>query len=249
MLVVGGLNASLSFGDQPSRDFCARTSLSSSWPLDLARLPENQIAFTNPSRVSLGIQGVCWWHSRLERNAIYLADFRPELPRLTPAQVPHLIRKLLRGKSILTIPGFKNLAEFTDFYRLPIQKELLRFRNRSILMDQAWTRKILRPVRLSSEKVAKTIEETQALLKAGDIPYWLLQMTTTEAHSWLILGIEETQTGARLTVLDSNENGQKQVVYETGDRFLDMNHVPFIDRKNETRRFRRLIQRACENPN
>src|SRR5438270_754213 len=41
--------------------------------------PSQRLSFGNTGGIAHG--GVCWWHSRFQRAAIYLTIFRPDLPK------------------------------------------------------------------------------------------------------------------------------------------------------------------------
>lgn len=72
---------------------------------DLAKNSQNHLAFRNSGGLLNG--GVCWWHSRFTRNALYLAIYRPDLPRPNGDQMASIIRDIRNGRTVVTIssPG------------------------------------------------------------------------------------------------------------------------------------------------
>lgn len=74
----------------------------------------NRLAFPNPPGPRN--TGLCWWHTQMQRNAYYLADFQPEKPRLRADYYKKAICDLSRGNRVVAIPGFKNLYEFSKAY-------------------------------------------------------------------------------------------------------------------------------------
>src|SRR4051812_20347064 len=69
--------------------------------------------------------GMCWWYSRFFRAAHLLASYRADLPKPTEAEAKVLVRKLLRFKSVVEIPGYLSLDSFSTEWRDVIYKELV----------------------------------------------------------------------------------------------------------------------------
>lgn len=87
------------------------------------------ISFNNPPG-TFGT-GLCWWHSRFQRNATYLANYFPGKNPPSDKQAKKIIRAIATGRVVVEIPGFANLREFSSTYKSMIVKEL----NRMTMMD------------------------------------------------------------------------------------------------------------------
>ncbi|MGZ3789205.1 MAG: hypothetical protein ACXVLQ_11820, partial [Bacteriovorax sp.] len=67
---------------QSKEEFCSRfgpTPSDLEIIQDLSTESSNLMSFKNSGGVFNG--GVCWWHSRFQRNIFYLSIFRPDLDR------------------------------------------------------------------------------------------------------------------------------------------------------------------------
>jgi hypothetical protein len=70
----------------------------------------NTLDFTNPPGHFNA--GLCWWHSRFQRNAFYLATYSPDSPRPNESQAKEIIAKIINGDEVVEIPGFENMNSF-----------------------------------------------------------------------------------------------------------------------------------------
>ena len=68
--------------------------------------------------------GVCWWHSRFQRNALYLTIYKPALDKPDQNEVVRIIKKIRAAREVVTIPGYRNFAEFSYDNEALIQREL-----------------------------------------------------------------------------------------------------------------------------
>lgn len=57
--------------------------------------------------------GLCWLHSRLQRNFAYLALWRPDLAEPSRPQILAIIDRIAHRRGVTEIPGFRNLGEFS----------------------------------------------------------------------------------------------------------------------------------------
>jgi hypothetical protein len=105
-------------------EFCQLTSD----PLALKALAfdeANRLPFENHG--GMGNVGTCWWHSRFQRQALYLTVFRPDLPAPSKSEVAILLRDIVSKKKVVEIPGYSNLSAFAKDFAFEIQKALTRW--------------------------------------------------------------------------------------------------------------------------
>lgn len=82
----------------------------------------NTLAFENPPGTFRTY--LCWLHSRFQRSATYLTNYRPELPRPNRNQAIDIISQIVAHRNVVEIPGFRNLNEFSTVYREEITAAL-----------------------------------------------------------------------------------------------------------------------------
>lgn len=119
---------SLSFGKD---NFCSNQPSKN----DLV-LESNHLSFTNSGGLFNG--GVCWWHSRFTRNALYLVSWHPERSKPTLKEAEKLIKKIHRGLGKVDIPGFSNLHSFSEAYAPLIKYELEKWQITDGLLKNKW---------------------------------------------------------------------------------------------------------------
>jgi hypothetical protein len=89
---------------------------------DLTLSSNNLMSFTNHGGLANG--GVCWWHSRFQRNALYLTLYKPDLPKPNDEETRDIVAAIRAGDAVVEIPGYKNFAEFSKDKEAAIQREL-----------------------------------------------------------------------------------------------------------------------------
>ena len=154
-----------------------------------------------------GLQtGVCWWHSRLQRRMTYLADFRPDLPKPSEKEVKKILRKIKRGKKVITVPGYKNLAEFSDDHAPLIQKSLNAWIFGDSFLRQQWVNGLKGKTTLSPEKMKVHLEKMyEDFQEAGGPVVQMLQMPGVMAHAWILNDmVRVSPTEYQIEVIDSN---------------------------------------------
>ena len=96
----------------------------------------NTLSFQNPLG-PIGA-GMCWLHSRLQRRFTYLANFRPydergaSIQKPSPAEAQLIIDRIIAGDSVVEIPGFTNLNEFSTEYRSELTEAINRMGYRCV---------------------------------------------------------------------------------------------------------------------
>jgi hypothetical protein len=234
---------------QSMDQFCAdRASIKS--VKELTSNSDNLMAFAN--RGGIGNGGVCWWHSRMQRNALYLTIYKPAEQVPTVQQAKEIVEKLRAGKEIVTIPGFSNFADFSSAYRPTIQRELEKWQKGDGILKFNWV------IGLSGSSSVDNIEMYGMMNELydyveneGNIAYQKLQIKGVVAHAWLVINMKKIgDDGYDLEVLDSNFPHQT-TVYKYRMGMTHFNHyaygefVPYLERKGEMDRVTNVILKKC----
>lgn len=163
---------------------------------------DNRMAFSNQG--GIGGLGVCWWHSRFQRNALYLAIFKPELPLDSQAVVKEKIKKIRHGKEIVYINGYSNLWDFSSANFELIQRELERWQKKEGIVKFKWIQGLKgKPVLEPGQMRAMMDKLYYKVMVEKKIVYQKLQFPGVGAHAWLVLDVEQKDNGYRLAVIDS----------------------------------------------
>jgi hypothetical protein len=188
-----------------TQKFCADHSSTAAIAKSLQEF-NNLISFSNASGL-LGINtGVCWWHSRLQRKMAYLADFRPELQGPTTREEGKaLINKIIYGKEVVIVPGFKNLREFSLGYHHELQQALNDWMAKDSFVNQTWIKGLKGNSSQKPEKFQAYLDQMYQDFQASDgIVMQILQFEGITAHAWLLTNMEAKPDGYLLEVIDSN---------------------------------------------
>ena len=89
---------------------------------ELAYDVRNLMSFKNHGGIGNG--GVCWWHSRFQRNALYLTYYTPNARKPTPQEARQIINDIRNYRGVIEINGFENFYDFSKEYKNEIQSEL-----------------------------------------------------------------------------------------------------------------------------
>lgn len=175
----------------PQADVCKLTSEDF---MKRARQPENLTKLANPEGFLR--TAVCWWHSRMQRSAIYLAVFdKPQGPKPGTLEALQIFRKIYYRESVVHISGFKNWMEFTDYFQKSFEYALSEFELEGIERLE-----FKNGIRLIGNNYSKTVQEiVHDTEKEKRIPYVMVKWGIG-AHAWLIPGFQVTY----MIILDSN---------------------------------------------
>lgn len=184
-------------------DFCSRT------PQEIIEMPYshlNRLSFENEGGLFGG--GVCWWHSRFERSANYLADFKPDQPRPSQKQAKKIIHEIMLRKRVVVIPGYANLFAFSLDYQKLIQRQLNLWQVRDALLNQAWVKGLSGKYKTTASKLEKVMDKLYSQFQnAGSQFFIKLQIKGIIAHGMNIIKMEKTTQGYRVVTTDSNYVG------------------------------------------
>lgn len=251
LLPASGTGLSLAQASGPDEsvrgEYCGRTRTR---VLELAHRRENRLARANSG--GFGGGGVCWWHSRLQRAALYLAVFRPDLPRPSRDQAQRLLDRLVRMDEVVTVPGFDDLEGFSRFFSDEVQDRLDRWQVEDGVLHLAWVRGMGGQSEVTPEVLEARVE---ALLRSvtvdRKIHFNMLQMPGLPAHAWLVIGGRRVADGARLEVIDSNVPGQVLTIsYRKGDTTLELPYagwtfVPYLAYSSDWNLIERAFRAHC----
>jgi len=221
---------------------------------------QTRVSFKNPA-AGFNNGGLCWWHSRFQRKAHYLAYYLPNAPKPNADEAKHIIEDIIDGKKVVEIPGFNNLQEFSTEYKDYLIKRFEKWQWHDTLTG-AWI-KGLKGEKLSSEQAAKKLKITMDELykKVSDqnqISYQMLQMKGVVAHAWLVTKMTERKNsnneriGYTLYTIDSNtplRSTQYDYTYGQANFKLPYGRknefVTFTQNEHELRDIYDAISRYC----
>lgn len=218
---------------------------------DLTMSSSNLMSFTNHGGLLNG--GVCWWHSRFQRNALYLTIFKPGLDKPSDSEARKLIGDIRSGNKVVTIPGFRNFSQFSYEFGKEIQQELESWQRFDGVAKFAWVRGLSGHAEVAPDKLEKLMDKIYEDVEINkNIAYNRLQIPGVDAHAWLVVHMDKVRGGYNLEILDSNQADRTETYrYRVGDtnfnyRGYDFDFVPYLDQKHEMKGLKRAISRFCE---
>ena len=206
----------------------------------LANEPTNLTGFDGQGGI-FNLSGDCWWHSRLQRSALYLTVFRPDLPPPTNDEEVHeIFKNIQRNRKVVEIPGYKNWQQFSAAWMHQLQNYLNLWVWSDSLIRQAWVNGLMNRANPTDEKASdrlrKLIQEIEEeVVEQKQVAFVKLPMDFPVAHAWLIYNMVKTDTGYDLWVIDSNYSTPPkphQIIpqqfvyhYKDGDEFFDLGNT------------------------
>lgn len=246
-----GLNAEVA--SQSAEEFCEQAS-DLNYFKDLIYERANRMAFLNPAE-GLANGGLCWWHSRLQRNAIYLTVYLPEHDRPTKSEARKIIRKLTKGewfssREVIEIPGYESWYDFSKDWWPEIVQRMEAWQIEEGVFGGDWlTRGLAGRSRVEpfvlKRRMRQIFEEVEHKQR---IVYLRLQHPGISSHAWLVVDIKEHKDGYTLVYLDSSKDKLETYRYFFGDEQFNARggFVPYIDRMPEMRMIEKAIDRYCK---
>ena len=209
---------------------------------------DNLLAFRNQGGLVNG--GVCWWHSRFQRNAMVIARFRPELDYPSEREVKKIIKAIRKGKKVVEIGGYENINDFSYANADHMQRELEKWQKGDGFLRQQWAVGLWGSSEISEENMKERMDDLYTYVKVeGKIAYQMLQIKGIESHAWLVFDIEKTSRGYDIQVLDSNY--QRSQVYSYTEGMTSFNHsyygdfVPYTGKKSEFNKSLKAVKKYC----
>ena len=233
---------------QSIEQFCADRS-DARFAKDLTKSDNNLMAFRNHG--GLGNGGVCWWHSRFQRNALYLTIYKPAEKKPSVEEAAVLVDKIRAGSEIVTIPGYRNFYEFSANHAPQIQRELEKWQKGDGIARFNWVIGLKGASEVATAELKKMMDELYEYVEVeGNIAYQKLQIKGIVAHAWLVLNMKETSEGYDLEVLDSNFPNQTSV-YKYREGMTNFHHygygtfTPYLERKGEMDKVMLTVLKKC----
>jgi hypothetical protein len=230
------------------QDFCADRK-DDLFVKDLLMNPLNLMSFQNHG--GLLNRGVCWWHSRFQRNALYLTIFKPQLPKPTEDEAHDLIKAIRSGKSIIAIPGYSYFSEFSKDYENLIQHELEKWQKADGILKFAWINGLSGKSKSDAAKLKTKMDELYEEVEINNtIAYTKLQIPGLDTHAWLVIHMFNVEDGYLVEYLDSMIPNRTFVYkYTYGDRYFSIvkGHpfLPYLEKTEEMSRIKQVIMQFC----
>lgn len=238
---------------QNKEEFCARFNNAPGASEVLQELSSdsvNLMAFKNDGGLFNG--GVCWWHSRFQRNIFYLSVFRPDLEKPKSVQQRQaLIHQIRLGSAAIIIPGYHNFEEFSLENQKLIQSELNDWQIYDGVVLGSWIDGLKGDTKVEAsilESMMKEVYDYVAIKKK--IAYQKLQIKGITSHAWLVVGIKKSDSGFEVGYLDSNSPRMSlNYSYKSGDTSFFIkgygNFVPYLEFKREEERLSQSAKVYC----
>ena len=215
--------------------------------------PEQRLSFANEGGLFNG--GVCWWHSRFQRNSLYLAQYRPELEKPSREAAFALIRSIRHFK-VVEIPGYENLAGFSSDFQDLIQTELNRWQLDDGVVGFAWIDGLEGKIKDVDPSVLKN--EMDALFNRvviqKEIVFQKLPLPGISAHAWLVIDMIPQESDYQVKVIDSNYPDETKTIYfHMGDTHIVMDYtgwtfIPEIDQLRDLPAIEANLHAYCSSP-
>ena len=216
---------------------------------DLSDLTENLIAFKNQGGLFNG--GVCWWHSRFQRNILYLGQLKPEAPKLSRDEAKQIIKKIRAGNEIVTINGFQSFNDFTNEYKKEIIKELENWQIYDGVVLGSWVLGVKGDTKIEANKLSQMMNDLFNYVEVQNkIAYQKLQIKGITAHAWLVAGMKKASNGYDIGYIDSNNPMMSEnYSYKNGDESFFVkgygHFVPYTEFQREEERLKRVATQYC----
>jgi hypothetical protein len=255
------------FAETPKEIFCRQHASRAAIVANMSDY-NNMLSVGNESGF-LGMNtGVCWWHSRFQRNLSYLVQVDPTLPQPTDKEAKVLIQKIISGEEVVIIPGFQNFRMFCLKFQKFINKALVGWMNKDFLIKQEWFKAFNHDSILSITDFQSHMNEVYDDFKEADgLMFMMLKVHGPIAHAWLIAEMSETKDGWNLTIVDSISPFYKYKIFISdsassiipsgkfsqnkeywnagGSMFGQYEAVGYVYQKPELRRIKKVLSDYC----
>lgn len=211
---------------------------------------DNHMSFKNNGGLFNG--GVCWWHSRFQRNILYLGILRPDLPKPPHVEAIKIIKAIRESSEIIIIPGFDSFYDFTKTYQDEIQKELNAWQIYDGLVLGGWIDGLEGDTKVAPDALKSMMNELHDYVtNKKKIAYQKLQIKGITSHAWLVTNTKMHETGMDIGYIDSNDPVATNFYsYKNGDESFFVkgygNFVPYLEFKREEERISNLGKAYCQ---
>jgi hypothetical protein len=210
---------------------------------------ENLISFKNNGGLLNG--GVCWWHSRFQRNLFYLSILKPNDQRPDDDKIKKIIHSIRIGKSIIEISGFSSISEFTETYKSMIQAELDKWQLYDGVVLGGWIDGLKGDTKIDPNILLEKMNTLNTYINVDKkIAYQKLQIKGITSHAWLVVNYKQNETGADLGYIDSNNPRSTMLYqYKKGDDSFYVSgyghFVPYLEFQKEEERLKLVAKNFC----
>lgn len=199
-------------------------------------------------------QGVCWWHSRLQRSSLYLANFRPDLNPPSRPEVMKIVNDFRQMNKIVTIPGYENFESFSKDHKTELQNMLDQWQIYDGVINAEWVRGISGQSSLPMNDMILRMKDVYKYYKSSPTPLWVMaQMKGITSHALLIVNMKEIPYGYEMDVIDSNYPSEIHTLnYQEGDISLKgpedkYTFVPYVGFQNDFILISKALRTRCKN--
>lgn len=217
---------------------------------DLTMSSSNLMPFTNHGGIANG--GVCWWHSRFQRNALYLTIYKPKLDKPTQDEARELIKKIRAATDVVIIPGYRNFSEFANDNQALIQRELEKWQKGDGIIRFAWVKGLSGESEVAPDKMKELMDQIYEEVEVNkNIAYNKLQIPGIDSHAWLVVHMEKVSGGYNLEILDSNVASTTEIYrYREGDTSINyhgyFHFTPYLEQTKEMSKIKTAILKKCD---
>jgi hypothetical protein len=233
---------------QTKEDFCGRFSQNENISI-LSNDPHNLIDFKNSGGLFNG--GVCWWHTKFQRNLFYLTIFKPYEASPSREEIKKIIRNIRLGNQVVTVPGYFNANEFTSQNHAAIQKELEAWQIYDGVVLSRWIDGLNGRTHIHPQLLKRKMDELfQYVEVKKKMAYQKLQIKGITSHAWLVVAMRPMPAGYDLEVIDSNHPRETEIYsYKVGDDSFYIkkygNFVPYLEYTREEERLVNVGRKFC----
>ncbi len=247
LIFVGSTAHSKAHTPKGKEEFCEQRK-ETHYFRELSYEKENLLTFKN--RGGLLNKGVCWWHNLFQRSALYLAVFKPELPKPDKVLARKIIHAIAAGKRVVEIPGYQNLSEFSKDWAPEIQSKLEAWQRQDGFLKFAWIQGLSGNYHADPKVIAATLNYSiNQAEHSGQINWTMWQLKGITAHASLIVGGETENSNYSAHHIDSNfPNVIRAMNWQPPARSIDSyfgKFVPYVARKSDLPAFKTAGDQYC----
>lgn len=254
---IGGWGQKFTLAAQSKEEYIEKVKNPNYFQQLVASQPENSInqnlfGFANHGGIQNG--GTCWWHSRMQRAAIYLTYYNPSGQKPNKQDANGIIWNLMLANKVVEVPGFTCFRDFSLYYEEEIQKCL----NTSQILEGIFLFAGIDGLacleEVPAENLRKKMDSIFDEVNNNGLTYVKLQTPGIGAHAWIITEMgkfnpdENNGLLYRYKFIDSNYPSNSypwfHLITDTKIKFIlgDMG-VPYLQRKLELKNMKNNIQR------
>lgn len=206
----------------------------------------NRLAFTN-SAYGFASGGVCWWHNRIQRAALYLTVYRPDKPKPSRASALQIIESLKSMNHVIEIPGYANLYEFSADYAREMIQSLENWQVSDGVFGGGWINGLSRTP-FTAEKNWRTLIALKERTDRGRIPLMIVNdPRSVVSHSALVTAVEPIEAyRASVRFLDPNYSFIARVQVSSDQNHIYLYPITVISYESDFEKFSAAQECYCQ---